>query len=339
MPPEHAADAPHTLTHDLGSPVAPEALASGGAAQLTRLVWNPFLGTYVAQAPARMQRREGSSECAFCQDVATGRVAAGTQTWIRPNDFPALRPPAGECYLIIYSPQHDRPFARMSVAEVERIIGTWQEVYSQLAPRYPCVMTWETSGASIGQTQPHPHGQTYGISIVPDILAREMRTVEEAERKGLECPFCAELARESGGERQVLSGEYWVGYVPSYARYPYQVHLAPRRHLPNVAALREPAAVRELAADLLRLVRAYNRVFEAPMPYMLALHQLADERFHFHLDLLPVGRAPGKLKQPAGIELSFGVWLNDSVPESTAARLREALDGDDLTTSPASEDQ
>lgn len=293
--------------------------------QTTRLAWNPFLETYVAQAPARMQRREGSSECAFCQDVASGRVEAGAQTWIRPNDFPALRPPAGECYLIIYSPEHDRLFARMSVAEVERIIGTWQEVYRRLAPQYPCVMTWETSGQAIGQTQTHPHGQTYGISFVPDLLAREMRAIEQAEGSGQGCPFCAEVARECGGERQVIAGEHWVGYVPSYARYPYQVHLVPREHLANSAALTHPEAISELAADLLRLVRAYARVFEAPMPYMLALHQLADERFHFHLELLPVGRTPGKLKQPAGIELAFGVWLNDSVPEQAAERLRSAL--------------
>jgi UDPglucose--hexose-1-phosphate uridylyltransferase len=69
-------------------------------------------------------------------------------------------------------------------------------------------------------------------------------------------------------------------------------------------------------------VRAYNRAFAGPMPYMLALHQLADPRFHLHVELLPVGRAPGKLKLAASSEMAFGFWLNDALPEATAAELR-----------------
>src|SRR5579884_1211985 len=64
----------------------------------TRIVWNPFLGLYLAQAPGRMHRRELSDECAFCADRTSGRVPADALTWIRPNDFPPFQPPQGECY-------------------------------------------------------------------------------------------------------------------------------------------------------------------------------------------------------------------------------------------------
>ena len=80
---------------------------------------------------------------------------------------------------------------------------------------------------------------------------------------------------------------------------------------------------------LLRVVRAYDRLFEAPMPYMLALHQLADSRYHFHIELLPVGRAPGKLKLAASSEAAWGFWLNDSLPEVKAAELRAAIAEDE----------
>jgi UDPglucose--hexose-1-phosphate uridylyltransferase len=138
----------------------------------------------------------------------------------------------------------------------------------------------------------------------------------------------------------VFAGAHWLGFVPAYARYPYQVHLTARRHTPTIVGIAsaeqpdgiqevesqdESAAMVELARALLRVVRAYNRVYEAPMPYMLAIHQLADERFHLHIELLPAGRAPGKLKLAASSEAAWGFWVNDSLPDVKAAELRAAM--------------
>ena len=292
----------------------------------TRLVWNPFLDEWVGFSPARMRRRELADECPFCADLTTGRVPPDAQAWMRPNDFPAFRPPTGECHILIYSPDHDRTFADLTVPEVVRVIGLWREVYSQLAPRYAAVMTWETSGEAIGQTQRHPHGQTYAISELPDYLARELRAVAHAEEEGRGCPFCAELRAEEDGPRVVFAGPHWVGFVPPYAHYPYQVRITPRRHTPAINGIPgDGAEPEELATDLLRLVRAYNSAFAAPMPYMLALHQHADPRFHLHLEILPAGRAPGKLKFAASSEMAWGFWMNDSLPEEKAAELRALI--------------
>jgi UDPglucose--hexose-1-phosphate uridylyltransferase len=281
-------------------------------AAATRLVWNPFLGEFVGQAPGRMRRREQTAECPFCADLTSGRVAPDAQAWIRPNDFPALQPPTGECRILIYSAEHDRSFADLSVVEALRVLGLWRQVYQELSPRYQAVMTWETSGAEIGQTQFHPHGQTYAISIVPEMLARELAAVERAEAEGEACPFCAEREAEATSPRVVYDGAHWTAFVPPYARYPYQVRVTPRRHVSSVAAIAgEGAEAEELMALL--------------PPYMLALHQLADDRFHFHIELLPVGRAPGKLKLAASGEMAWGFWMNDSFPEAKAAELRAAL--------------
>lgn len=298
----------------------------GDVEAVTRLVWNPLTREYLAQSPGRMERREGTSECPFCADLTSGRVPPGTQAWVRPNDFPALLPPVGECLVLIYSADHDRTFADLRAEEVLRVVGLWQDVYADLAPRYACVMSWETSGESIGQTQRHPHGQTYGVAVVPPVLAREMASVEDAAAAGAGCPFCRVLAEEAGAARVVAATAHWLAFVPPYARYPYEVHVYPRRHVSAIGGLtREGAEARELAELLPRLVRAYDRAFQAPMPYMLALHQLADERFHFHIELLPVGRAPGKLKLAASSEMAWGFWLNDSLPEVKAEQLRMLL--------------
>ena len=288
-----------------------------------RLVWNPLLREYVAQSPARMHRREETDDCPFCADLGAGRAPADAQAWVRPNDFPALTAPLGECFVVIYSADHTRTFADLRPDEALRVIGLWQDLYADLAPRYAAVMTWETSGAVIGQTQRHPHGQTYALAVVPALLAREMETVAQAHAAGDGCPFCRILAEEDHGPRAIVSGEHWLAFTPHYARYPLEIHLYARRHISAMGDLtRDGAEARELAVLLLRIISVYNQMYAGPMPYMLAVHQLADERFHLHIELLPVGAAPGKLKLAASTELAWGFWLNDALPEAAAAELR-----------------
>lgn len=293
----------------------------------SRLIWNALWGEYTAQAPARMTRKEGTDDCPFCADLTLGRVPENANVWIRPNDFPAFRSPDGECYILMYSREHDRRFSQLEAEEALDVVRLWQEIYERLAPRYPVVMTWETSGEEIGQTQRHPHGQTYGISVMPELLQREMEAVRRAEENGLLCPFCYSVAEESKGPRVVYDGAAWVGFVPGWARYPYQVQIVAKRHMNAVTGFAgDGTEAQELAAFLPRLIRALDRVFEGPMPYMLALHQLGDPAFHFHIELLPVGRAPGKLKLAASSEMAWGFWLNDSLPEEKAFELRRLLD-------------
>lgn len=295
-------------------------------ARSARLIWNWLWGEYTAQSPARMTRRESVADCPFCADLTTGRVSDDAKVWMRPNDFPALIPPEGECHILIYSREHDRRFSQLDLDETLDVVRLWQEAYERLASHYPVVMTWETSGAEIGQTQRHPHGQTYGVSVTPELLQREMDAVRRAEEQGQPCPFCRSVVEESGGSRVVYDGEAWVGFVPSWARYPYQIQLVARRHFSAVTGfVGDGAEARELAMILPRLIRAWDRAFEGQMPYMLALHQLTDPAFHFHIELLPVGRAPGKLKLAASAEMAWGFWLNDSLPEEKAAELRRLL--------------
>ncbi len=297
-----------------------------GAPRSARLIWNELWSEFTAQAPARMTRKEGAQECPFCADLTSGRVAADARVWIRPNDFPALTPPDGECYILMYSREHNRRFGQLAPDESLDVVQLWQEIYRRLTPRYPVVMTWETSGAEIGQTQTHPHGQTYGVSVTPELLQREMDAIRRATEKGQPCPFCRSVSEESAGQRVVYDGVAWVGFVPGWARYPYQVQLVTRQHMNSVMGFTgDSSEARELATFLPRLIRAWDRVFEGPMPYMLALHQLGDPAFHFHIELLPVGRAPGKLKLAASSEMAWGFWLNDALPEEKAAELRNLL--------------
>ncbi len=295
--------------------------------QETSLIWNPILRQYLVNAPHRMNRREGSTQCAFCEDITEGRVGPDTQVWLHPNDFPPFQPPVGEAYVVIYHRDHQRLFTQLSVEEVSAVTFLWRDLYRDLASRYPTVMIFENSGEAIGQTQHHPHGQAYGISVIPPILERELETVVQDDNQGLGCPFCRVRTKLSESEYQVAANTSWQAFLPPYVRYPYETHLFPRRHVANLAGMQD-AELRDLAALLLQVIRGFNALYEgamAPMPYLMGLHQIADTRFHLHVEILAIGRAPGKLKYAASSESLWGLWTNDSSPSQKAQELREAI--------------
>jgi UDPglucose--hexose-1-phosphate uridylyltransferase len=293
----------------------------------TPLVWNPILRQYLVNAAHRMSRREGTTQCPFCADITEGRVGPDTQVWLHPNDFPPLMPPVGEAFVVIYNREHNRTFTQLSVDEVFAVTKLWRDLYSDLASRYPAVMIFENSGQAIGQTQNHPHGQAYGVSVIPPTLERELETVVLEDAAGRGCPFCHVREELNESEYQVADNNTWQAFLPPYVRYPYEAHLYPRRHVANLALMQDEE-LRDLAALLLRVIRGYNALFDgamAPMPYLLGLHQLADERFHFHVEIQAIGRAPGKLKFAASSESVWGLWTNDSAPKQKAQELREAI--------------
>jgi UDPglucose--hexose-1-phosphate uridylyltransferase len=92
-----------------------------------------------------------------------------------------------------------------------------------------------------------------------------------------------------------------------------------------------PAAARvALLTAMQRIARAYDRLFEAPMPYMMAMHQApagqrAPAQAHVHVEFYPILRDRGKLKYLAGSESGAGVFINDTLAEESADRLRAVL--------------
>ncbi|MEO8971497.1 MAG: hypothetical protein ABI406_07860 [Ktedonobacteraceae bacterium] len=293
----------------------------------TPLIWNPILRQFLVNAPHRMNRLEGTNTCPFCADITEGRVGPDTQVWLHPNDFPPLQPPVGEAYVVIYNRDHHRTFTQLSVDEVSAVTHLWRDLYCDLSLRYQTVMIFENSGEQIGQTQHHPHGQAFGVSIVPPILERELETVLLEDAAGRGCPFCRERVELENGVHEVTANASWQAFLPPYVRYPYETHLYPRRHVANLALMSDDELY-DLADILLRVICGFDALFDgamAPMPYLLGIHQLADERFHMHVEILAIGRAPEKLKYAASSESIWGLWTNDSRPAEKAQELQAAI--------------
>src|SRR5260370_1037156 len=118
--------------------------------------------------------------------------------------------------------------------------------------------------------------------------------------------YCDVIEGERGGERTVLRDERWIAFVPPFARWPYEVHLAPIAHRGSLEDL-DPDDDESLARSLQGLLQKYDRLFNQPLPYVMAMHQRPPGRggkhHHFHIEFYPPNRTKEKLKYLAGSEL------------------------------------
>jgi UDPglucose--hexose-1-phosphate uridylyltransferase len=126
----------------------------------------------------------------------------------------------------------------------------------------------------------------------------------------------------------VLEAGSTVAFVPRAARWPYEVHIYPRRHVASIADLDTGERV-DLAQALLGVSGAYDRHFGFSTPYVMAMHQAPTDgrewpQAHLHIELYPPHRRGDRLKYLAGVELGAGTFVNDTRPEETAAQLRRA---------------
>jgi UDPglucose--hexose-1-phosphate uridylyltransferase len=259
--------------------------------------------------------------------LTVGPVAGAPQ----PPFGPADRPAYGHCDVVVFSSDHDAAVADLSAARMRTIVEAWaQRTAAHSAdPGVAEVFVFENSGQEIGVTLSHPHGQVYAYPTVPP---RSGQLIERARqhRQATGGSLLADVlaAEQAEGTRVVLRGEHFTAYVPRAARWPVEVHLAPHRDVPDLAAL-DDAERAELAMVYQELLRRVNRFHPGVdrVPYISGWHQAptGEDRDlgRLHLQLFSLLRAPGKLKYLAGSESGAGAWINDTTPERIADRLRE----------------
>jgi UDPglucose--hexose-1-phosphate uridylyltransferase len=91
----------------------------------------------------------------------------------------------------------------------------------------------------------------------------------------------------------VLSESSMAAFVPRSARWPYEVHLYPLRHVASIADLDE-AERWDLARALLAVTGTYDRHFGFSTPYVMAVHQAPTDgrdwqQAHLHLEFTRPG--------------------------------------------------
>ncbi|MEU2928570.1 galactose-1-phosphate uridylyltransferase [Streptomyces sp. NPDC007251] len=303
-----------------------------------------LLGDSVAVASHRQGRtyHPPADECPLCPtrgDRLSEIPDSSYDVVVFENRFPSLAGDSGRCEVVCFTSDHDASFADLDVEQARLVLDAWTDRTSELShlPSVEQVFCFENRGAEIGVTLGHPHGQIYAYPFTTPRTALMLRSLAaHKEATGGENLFDAVLEQERAGERVVLEGEHWVAFVPYAAHWPYEVHLYPKRRVPDLLALDE-AARTEFPQVYLELLKRFDRIFgegEPPTPYIAAWHQapfgaleefdgVTRDDFALHLELFTIRRTSGKLKFLAGSESGMNVFINDVPPERAAERLRE----------------
>ena len=249
------------------------------------------------------------------------------------NVLHPVAPANGVCEVVCYSAHHERTLTDEPVDQIEKLVRVWRDRFAALGarPEIEYVFIFENKGDAIGVTLSHPHGQIYAFPYVPPVVARELEACGRHYDRTGRCLLCDLLADEEADGRRVVCGNNWfVAVVPFYARYPYEVHVSPRRH---VQALTDflPEEERGLAEVLKDLLVRYDRLFGFRLPYMMVMHQRPTDggaypHYHFHIEFYPPNRTATRLKYLAGCESGAGSFINDTLPEETAKELRTSGD-------------
>jgi len=237
-------------------------------------------------------------------------------------------PGYGRCEVVCFGPRRTGSWADFSVSRARTVVEAWADRTATLAglPGVRQVYVFENRGPEIGVTLHHPHGQVYAYPYVTPRTANLLASIA-SYGPGLMGDI---LEYETKSERVLIAGEHFTAFVPFAARWPVEVHLLPHRHVPDLAATSDGERA-EIAVLYRRILRALDRLYDTPTPYIAAWHQapvhVGRDMIRLMLQVTSPRRAAGKLKFRAGSETGMGAFIGDVLPETTAERLRAALGG------------
>ncbi|HKV42885.1 MAG TPA: galactose-1-phosphate uridylyltransferase, partial [Blastocatellia bacterium] len=321
--------------------------------------WHPLREEWIIVA-AHRQNRPWSGEtfppeesvildyvpdCYLCPGnlrVSGKRNDTYTTTFVFDNDHPCvgmdappIPEPPGEIYrnrratgiarVVCYSPRHSLTLAELEVCEINQLLQVWQEQYRDLGSREEInhVLVFENKGEVVGVSNPHPHCQIYGTNFVYKTIEIEAR-VSQAHLGATGRVLFQDILRaeREAGRRIIVESDASTAFLPYFARYAYEVYVAPKRTVPSISALNE-AELRDFAGVLKKLLVKMDNLWRMPLPYVMTLHQAPTgggdyPGFHYHIEIHPPLRRPNLLKYLAGPEIGGGNFLSDTSPEEKA---------------------
>ena len=266
-------------------------------------------------------------------------------TFVFTNDFAALRPdsaPAsfkegllwaeserGKCLVICFSPRHDLTISHMNAAQARVVVDLWATQSAELGKSFEWVQVFENRGSAMGASNPHPHGQIWAGSALP----REAEKEDATQRRHFEATGHSLLLdyaeQEVGGPRDLGSDDDWLIVVPFWAAWPFETLVIPRKPVSRLPDL-DDRQRNSLADRLTRLLRGYDRLFNAPFPYSMGWHQAPFDGvdrpyWQLHAHFYPPLLQATVRKFMVGYEL-LSEPQRDITAEDAAERLRTVIE-------------
>jgi UDPglucose--hexose-1-phosphate uridylyltransferase len=235
----------------------------------------------------------------------------------------------GQCEVVVFTQDSSASLGSLPLDQIALLIEVWGARTHELAAtgKIHYVLPFENRGVEVGVTLHHPHGQLYAYPFVPPIPERMLaaeRAYYEKNSRGLLADLIAQEIRDRS--RLLYEGVHAVAFLPPWARYPYEVWVAPREVRTHFHRL-DSAERMDLARALKTVLLKFDGLWQRPFPYIMAWYQApvdggAYPYSHLHAEFYPPYRTRDKLKYLAGTELAAGMFASDALPEDKARELQ-----------------
>lgn len=267
------------------------------------------------------------------------RNGGGWRARVIPNKYPALMVEGeltkrgdgmydvmngvGAHEVIIETPRHEVSLTGLSDDEAKEVLWLYKQRLIDLRKDFRLVygLVFKNVGEKAGASLEHTHSQLIVTPIVPLRVQTEIaRCLEYFDYRG-RCLLCDMIVQElSSGVRVVLETQNFVAFEPFAARFPFETHLMPKRHISHFEMTDDgllPELARALRGTLARIESAVDR---PPYNYLIHTSPLNAgplEHYHWHFEIIP------RITRVAGFEWGTGFYINPVPPEHAAQFLRE----------------
>ena len=328
--------------------------------------YNSLTGEWVLVSPHRAKRpwqgqeEEMSPEVrpaheASCYLCAGNTRASGDvnpdykDVFVFVNDFSALQDDSaqfniedglikaeseqGICKVICFSPDHSKSLAQMTIKEIQKVIYAWQDEYVSLGKlkNINYVQIFENKGAIMGCSNPHPHGQIWSQSSLPnEVYKKDKQQYDyfKLNRKTLLEDYLKQELKIR--ERIIFENRAFVVLTPFWAIWPYEVMIIPKNPQKSINELRNEETI--LFSEAISVVtKIYDKLFNCSFPYSSGIHQAPtnqenNEHWHWHMSFYPpLLRSATVKKFMVGYEM-FASPQRDITPETAASILKKLAD-------------
>jgi UDPglucose--hexose-1-phosphate uridylyltransferase len=238
----------------------------------------------------------------------------------------------GICKVICFSPDHSKSLADMDVQDIDKVVKTWQKEYTSLGKNEMInyVQIFENKGAVMGCSNPHPHGQIWSQSTLPNEVYKKDKQQRKYYTENNSSLLGDYLKQElEADERIIYQNNHFVVLTPFWAVWPFETMIVPKANYSNIAKI---SSIESLAfADAIsKITKVYDKLFECSFPYSSGIHQSptnneSNSHWHWHMSFYPpLLRSATVKKFMVGYEM-FGSPQRDITAEQAVDRLRALL--------------
>ena len=247
---------------------------------------DPVAGRWVIIASERAKRPDDFAgdvppaprnlPCAFCagnesmtpQEIMAVRSGGTWRSRVVANKFPALMVEGdqgkrgdgmydlmngvGAHEVIIESPRHEVSITSLSDGDVRDVLWLYKQRLLDLRNDYRLVygLVFKNVKDKAGASMEHTHSQLIATPIVPLQVEQEIRRCSEYFDYRGRCLLCDMVMQEmQSGARMVMDTPNFIAFEPFAARFPFETHVMPKRHMSHYEAT-DDALLPELARIL-----------------------------------------------------------------------------------------